>query len=588
MRYSKDTLEDIRLGNDIIDIINMYTPLKQKGNSYFGLCPFHKESTPSFSVSSEKQLYHCFGCGASGTVFNFIMDIENFDFLDTVKFLANRINYKLPEFNISKEESNKLTYLKNRLYDMHKLVARKYYDNLNTKEGAIANAYLDKRKISPLIRKKYGLGYSLKKNNDIYNFLKQKDFTETEILESGLIVKDKKGIFYDRFYGRLMFPIIDVQGRIIGFGGRDLYDKENAAKYLNSPDTKIFNKSYNLYSMNFAKLSKTKEFILVEGYIDVIALYQIGITNVVASLGTAFNERHALTLKKYTNSVIILFDSDEPGVKAALKTIPILTKNGIKPKVLQVPKAKDPDEYIKKFGEKSFKDLLPKAKHYIIFEINQVLKKYNIDNIDEKIDCTKEIAKIISKLDSDMEKELFVKEASKITSVSAENIYKEIENFSQKNSINIVQKKYTKSKTTINDKYDNAKKGMLYLLAFNKDIFNSFKDYIKPEHFLDKEYYELAKIIFDYNQNNVNISPAEIINKFENTEVQQKISKVFMQKIDLTELENKEKIINDYYKLIEIEYIDFKINTFLNNNNLEKVNYYINKKKQLDKIHIKL
>lgn len=589
MRYSDDVLEDIRLGNDIVDVINGYTELKQKGSSYFGLCPFHKEATPSFSVSSDKQLYHCFGCGASGTVFNFIMNIENYDFLDTIRFLADRINYQLPEVSNKGFISSKEIELKNRLYEIHKIVARKYYENLSSKQGEIAKKYLDERKILPNIRKKYGLGYSLFKKDDIYNFLKEKNYTEKEILSSGLVLKNKNGEFYDRFFGRLMFPIIDVQGRILGFGGRDLSGKKDTAKYLNSPDTPIFNKSYNLYSINFARYSKNKEFILVEGYIDVIALYQIGVTNVVASLGTAFNENHARLLKKYANKAIILFDSDEAGINATLRAIPILKQNGIKTRVLQTLNAKDPDEYIKKFGTENFIKLLNNAKSHIYFEIEQKMKQYNLNEVSEKVEFTKETAKIISKCESDIEKEAFAKEASKITGISIEAIFNEIKNFSENSSINFKKIKYNKS-NNLNDinKIEEAKKGLIYILATNLDIYNNIKEYILPEYFLDEGYINLAKVIFEASDNNKNIYPAEIVNKFEDIEMQQKVSKVFMQKIDFSESEYLEKIVNDFFKIIKKQYLDFKIDDAINKQDLINLQIFLKQKKETDEIYIKL
>lgn len=589
MRYSDEVIEDIRLGNDIVDIINGYTQLSQKGNSFFGLCPFHKETTPSFSVSPDKQLYHCFGCGASGTVFNFIMNIENYDFLDTIRYLADKINYQLPELTYSGSKYSKETELKSKLYDIHKIVARKYYENLSTPEGEIANKYLDERRILPNIRKKYGLGYSLFKNNDIYNLLNKNGYTEEEILSSGLVLKNNKGQFYDRFFGRLMFPIIDVQGRIVGFGGRELSGQKNTAKYLNSPDTPIFNKSYNLYSINFARYSKTKEFILVEGYMDVIALYQIGITNVVASLGTAFNENHARALKKYANKAILLFDSDEAGTNAILRAIPILTQNGIKTKVLQVSNAKDPDEYIKKFGAEKFKELLKSAKSNTLFEIENKLKAYNLEDITEKIEFTKEVAKIISKLENNIEKEVFAKETSNITGISYDTIYSEIKNFSESSSINFNKTKYTKPKNYIDkNRIEEAIEGLLYILAININVYNIIKNLINPEEFLDDIYIQLSEIIFEYNNNNKNIYPVEIINKFEDLEIQQKISKIFMQRFDFSESEYLEKVVNDYYKIIKGKYIDFKIDEAINTNDLISLQKLSNEKKQLDKIYIKL
>ena len=597
MWYSAEVIEDIRQGNDIINIISEYIELKQKGGSFLGICPFHKESTPSFHVSADKQLYQCFGCGASGTVFTFIMNIENYDFFDALKYLAEKINYQLPEpSHFNSTESKKKMELKNKLYDIHKIVARKYYENLSISQGDIANKYLDERKVLPNIRKKYGLGYSLYKKDEVYTLLKQKGYSNEEIVASGLVLKDKNGKFYDRFSGRLMFPIIDVQGRIIGFGGRELKGSKNIPKYLNSPDTDIFNKSYNLYSINFAKNSKAKEFILVEGYMDVISLYQAGITNVVASLGTAFNENHAKALKKYVNKAILLFDSDEAGVKAILRAIPILTSNGITPKVLQVTNAKDPDEYIKKFGPENFKRLLSNSKSYISFEIEQKLKEYNINDITEKIEFTKEVAKIISKLENSIEKEAFAKEASNITGISYETIIDEIKAFSNNFSITLKKTKYNTFKKDFNSNkpkeiqkgLKQAQEGLLYFISVNINLYNIIKNLIKPIEFFDSEYIQLAEIIFDYNDNNKNIYPAEIINKFENSEIQKKISNVFMQKDDFDENEDLEKIINDYYKIIKKNYIDFKIEQATNTKDLSNLQQLFEEKKQLDKIYIKL
>ena len=583
MRYSDDIIEDIRFGNDLVEIINSYTPLKQRGNSYIGLCPFHKENTPSFSVSPDKQLYHCFGCGASGTVYNFIMDIENYDFLDTIKYLADRINYPLPEPNGNFD--NKVLETKQILYEIHKLVAKKFYQNLSSPQAKIANDYLDKRGIKPNARIKFGLGYSLFKKDDIYTFLKEKGYNDDIILESGLVFKTKNNTFFDRFFGRLMFPIIDVQGRVIAFGGRDLTDNKNTAKYLNSPDTPIFNKSYNLYSINIAKNSKNKEFILVEGYMDVIALYQAGITNVVAALGTAFNENHIKLLKKYANKVIILFDSDDAGIKATLRAIPILTNNGIYVRVAQVENAKDPDEYIAKFGTKSFLELLNNAKSYISFQIKQKMQEYNINDPIQKVEFTKQVSKIISSLSSPVERDVFIKEASYITKISEEAISQEIKLILSNN--NDTQKLVNKKPKQIiqNNKLEEARQSILYILSTNINIYNKLKNYIKPEDFLDDLYVRLAKIIFEYNENNKVIYPAEIVLKFQTPEEQKQISKVFMLKLDFSNNDKLEKIINDQLKIIKKAYFD-KIIT--EDKNFEKIQQALNEKKSFDKIYINI
>ena len=583
MRYSDDIIEDIRFGNDIVELINGYTSLKQRGNSYVGLCPFHKESTPSFSVSPDKQLYHCFGCGASGTVYNFIMDIENYDFLDALMYLADRINYPLPEPNGSFD--NSLSEKKQILYDIHKLVAKKFYENLSNPQAQIANDYLDKRGISKNARIKFGLGYSLFKKDDIYNFLKQKGYDDDIILESGLVIKSKNNSFFDRFFGRLIFPIIDVQGRVIGFGGRDLTDSKTSPKYLNSPDTPIFNKSYNLYSINIAKNNKNKELILVEGYIDVIALCQVGITNVVASLGTAFNENHIKLLKKYANKVIILFDSDDAGIKATLRAIPILIENGIYVRVAQVEDAKDPDEYISNFGTNNFIKLLNTAKSYISFQIIQKMKDYNLSDPIQKVEFTKEVSKIISSLSSPVERDVFINEASQITKISKEAIYEEV-NMVLSNNNNIKRIINKKPKQAIlNNKLDEARQSILYILSSNINIYNLLKNYINYEDFIDDAYIKLAKLIFELNEKNQPIYPAEITLKFENPEEQKQISKVFMLKIDFSNSDNLEKVINDQIKIIKRAYFDKIISE---SDDLEKVQNALKDKKKFDKLYINI
>lgn len=580
MRYSDDIIEDIRFGNDIVEVINGYTPLKQRGNSYVGLCPFHKENTPSFSVSPDKQLYHCFGCGASGTVYNFIMDIENYDFLDTIKYLADRINYPLPEPNGTFD--NKLLEKKHILYEIHKLVAKRFYENLSNPEAKIANNYLDKRDIHPNTRIKFGLGYSLLKKDDIYTFLKGKGYHDDTIVESGLVIKGKNNSFFDRFSGRLMFPIIDVQGRVIGFGGRDLTGNKNTAKYLNSPDTPIFNKSNNLYSINIAKTTKNKELILVEGYIDVISLCQIGITNVVAALGTAFNENHIKLLKKYANKVIILFDSDDAGTKATLRAIPILVDNGIYVRVAQVENAKDPDEYITKFGAKNFIDVINNAKSYILFQIKQKLKEYNINDPVQKVEFTKQVSKIIASLSSPIERDVFIKEASYITKISQDAISQEIKLIlSDNNTQKLISKK--PKQVIQNNKLDESRQSILNIIATNINIYNKLKQYISPEDFLDDLYVRLATIIFELNEKNEPIYPAELALKFNIPDEQKKISKVFMLKSDFSNNDKLEKVINDQVKIIKNSYFD---NIISEGKDFEKIQQALKEKKIFDKIYI--
>lgn len=586
MRYSDEVIEEVRLSNDIVEVIGNYTILKQKGNSYFGLCPFHRETTPSFSVSADKQLYHCFGCGAAGNVYSFIMKIENYDFIDSLKFLAERVNYTLPEPKNNSYFDDKVLKTKENLYKIHKIVARHFYENLNTKQGIKAIEYLNKRKINNNTRIKYGIGYSILKRDDVYSFLKSKGYDDEIILESGLVLKDKQNKFYDRFFGRLMFPIIDVQGRIIGFGGRIIEDLKNTPKYLNSPDTLIFNKSNNLYSMNFARFSKNKELIIVEGYMDVISIHQIGVTNVVANLGTAFNKNHVKVLKKYAKSITLLFDSDDAGINASLRAIDVLKDEGLNIKVLQVTNAKDPDEYIKKFGSESFKNLIKKSKNYITFLIETQLKNFDLNDTNQKIEFTKIAAKIISSVSNSIEREVFIKDISNITGLSFEAISTEIQKLSDDFSINLKKQRYTNYKhLSNNNKIDEARKNLLALVALNNNIFNLVKDFINPDEFIEDCYINLFKVIIDMHNNNNNIYPAEIINKFQNKEDQNKIASIFMTHFDFDNIKNIEKIINDQLKIIKKAYLE---NLIINEVDPQNLNKLITNKKNIEKIYINL
>lgn len=584
MYYSQDVLEEVRTGNDVIDIISQYTQLKQKGNSYFGLCPFHKENTPSFSVSPDKQLFHCFGCGASGNVYSFIMQIENFDFVDAVKFLADKINYTLPEAEYS-QENKKNNELKSDLYEIHKKSARYYYNILNGDDGIRARKYLDNRNINLNIRRKYGLGFSSFTKDNLFKFLLNEGYDLETILKSGLVLKNKKGEYYDRFFNRIMFPIIDIQGRIIGFGGRII--KNGEPKYLNSPDTVIFNKSQNLYSMNFARLSKYKEFIIVEGYMDVLSLYQAGFHNVVASLGTAFNDEHIKTLKKYAQSVILLFDSDEAGEKAVLRAIPILNKHGIKTKVLQVTDAKDPDEFIKKFGSEAFNELLKKSKNNILFQVDCIKKQYDINNIEQRIMFVNNVSKLISSIDNAVERDVYTKEIAKYTNISLEAINKEIYKISNNEKININNKKYKKGKYEIDKKgIDEAIKSIINIISSNYFIFKSVNNFIKPHEFIEPLYIKLIDIIYNLYEKGNNIYPAEIINYFTNTEEQKMVTNILISQEN--NFENKsdlEKALNDEIKTIKRAYINSKISNISDLNELQKL---IEEKRNIDKLYITL
>ena len=374
MYYSDEIIEEVRSRNDIVDVISTYVKLQKKGSSYFGLCPFHNEKSPSFSVSRQKQMYYCFGCGAGGNVFTFLMEYENYTFVEALKYLADRAGVELPEEEYSREAKERAD-TRAILLEINKAAAQYYYIQLKSSRGAVGLEYFKKRKLSDETIKAFGLGYSNKYSDDLYRYLKSKGYKDDMIAKAGLISIDEKNGVYDKFWNRVMFPIMDVNSRVIGFGGRVMGDAK--PKYLNSPETMIFDKSRNLYGLNRARRTKKPYFLLCEGYMDVISLHQAGFTNAVAPLGTAFTPNQAMLLKRYTNEVILSFDSDGAGIKAALRALPILRQNGLRGRVLSMKPYKDPDELIKAEGAESYQKRIDEAESGRMFELLVLYGQYN-------------------------------------------------------------------------------------------------------------------------------------------------------------------------------------------------------------------
>ena len=558
MFYSQEVLNDVRMGNDIVDVIGSFVKLKRSGSSYVGLCPFHKEKTPSFSVNRENQFYHCFGCGASGNVFGFLMQHQNYSFPDAVKYLADRINYTLPEAEFSADYEYK-KQLRQKLYDIHKIAARFYYEKLNSPDGKNAVRYLDERKITPQARKKYGLGYSPIATASLYERLVGNGYDNEIILQSGLVMRREDGSYRDKFFNRLMFPIINVYGNIIGFGGRVLGQGE--PKYLNSPETEIFNKSKNLYSLNLARLSKMRELILVEGYMDVISIYQAGFHNVVAALGTAFNENHAKTLKAYADSVILLFDSDAAGIKAVLRAIPVLNNAGIRVKVLQVTDAKDPDEYIKKFGASAFGRLLASARSQYSFLIDNAAEKYDLNNNEDKINYANEVAKILADIDNAIEADLYINDAAQATGISREAI---------KSVIASIKGEYSKAAASVpkpvavkaaNAKkgVDEARKSLICIMAGNPALCEKLRTVLKPEEFCEDFYITMVKSIYETAESGRPVIAANITSAFDTVEQQQRAAQLFIMQMSFDSNDELYKAASDQVKLVKESYIDEKI-----------------------------
>ncbi len=421
MYYPEELIEEIRVQNDIIDVIGSHVQLtKKKAVGILGYVHFIMKRHHLFSVSEDKQMYYCFGCGAGGNVYTFVMEYENFAFTEAVKYLADQVHITLPTVELS-DQMKKQMDQKHQLIEINKAAARYFYYQLKTEQGQAAVKYLEKRGITPEIQKKFGLGYSNIFRNDLYRYLSEK-YDQHVLSESGLIIpeKNKPGEYFDRFWNRVMYPIFDVHNRVIGFGGRVLGD--SSPKYLNSPETKLFDKRRHLYGLNLARTARKDYIIIVEGYMDVIALFQAGITNVVASLGTAFTIEQSSLLKRYTNQVIIAYDSDSAGVKAALRAIPLLKANDISARVLRIEEYKDPDEYIKNKGSEAFTQLLENATPSFMFQVEEIASKYNLDDPDNRTSFQKDVALKILELESDIERDNYLEAIAKKIQYQKNNI----------------------------------------------------------------------------------------------------------------------------------------------------------------------
>lgn len=590
MRYPREVVDEVRLQNDIVEVISQYVPLKQKGSSYFGLCPFHNEKTASFSVNSEKQFYYCFGCGAAGNVFSFLMEMENCDFPEAMKRLADRAHIALPEPE-KNAQAIAAEQLKQRLFDIHTTAGRFFYDCLQSEEGKEARAYLQKRQMDPRIARKFGIGYSPERYDALFKHLKEKGFSVSDILKTGLVLENKDGKgYHDRFRGRLMFPIFDVQGRVVGFGGRILAKGE--PKYLNSPETILFSKSRNLYGLNFAKAARKRELILVEGYMDMLSIYQAGFHNVVASLGTAFNQEHARTLKRFADDVILLYDSDEAGTNAALRAIPVLVKNGFRVKVTQVPDGKDPDEFIKAKGAAEFSKLLINAVHYISFEIACIQRKYNLKNPEHRVRFATEAAEILAKLDSEIERNVYLGEVSRVTGVEEEAIRSEIGKLMRKEDEAFQKeaerrqqnlKTYSIEGRKTEKGLMEAQRSLLYYCAQHQGVYDILKTIIEEDDFTEEVFRRAFGYIGELWNSSGHVFPADLVSRFEETKEQKMVTEIFAVQLPAENGADMEKAINEQVRRLKRTKID---HLTANATTVEEIQRLVEAKRKLDSLYI--
>lgn len=545
MYYPDEIIEEVRTKNDIVDVIGSYVKIQKKGSSYFGLCPFHNEKSPSFSVSGHKQIYYCFGCGAGGNVISFIMNYENYTFPEAVKLLADRAGVTLPEIEYTQENRDKQNR-RNKLMEINKEAARYFYYQLRSERGRIGYQYFAGRQLSDETMKKFGLGYALKTPNDLTQYLKSKGYSDELLVEAGISAVDERYGIHDKFWNRVIFPIQDVNHKVIGFGGRVMGD--GTPKYLNSPETPVFDKSRNLYGLNFARTSRAGNFILCEGYMDVIAMHQAGFTQAVASLGTAFTSGQANLIRRYSDEVLLCYDSDGAGVKAALRALEILKEADLTGKVINLEPFKDPDEFIKNLGPEAFAERIKQAENSFLFEIRMLKREYNLDDPEDKTKFHKEIARRLCGFSIDVERENYIQAVAREYHIGYENLRKLVNQYAiQTGGARPVEKPKTgiQKKQTVEDHKKRTQRMLLTWLTDEPEIYKQIAKYVKPSDFTEELYGRVAEMLFhDLSVGNYN--PAAILSRFTEEEEQREVASMFHTKLDGIETkQDKEKALRD-------------------------------------------
>ena len=588
MRYSDDIIEEVRQKNDIVDVVSQYVRLTRRGSTYFGLCPFHNEKTPSFSVTPGKQMYYCFGCGAGGNVYNFIMEYENYTFGEALKHLADRAGVELPKIEYSREVREKAEQ-RAELLEINKQAAQYYYYQLRTEGGKIGYQYLSGRGLSEETMRKFGLGYSDKFGGGLYTFLKSKGYSDERLRESGLFNVDERHGMYDKFWNRVIFPIMDVNNRVIGFGGRVMGDGK--PKYLNSPETKIFDKSRNLYGLNIARTTRKKYLILCEGYMDVISMHQAGFTNAVASLGTALTSGHASLLKRYTQEVLLLYDSDEAGIRAALRGIPILRDAGVNSRVVNLKPYKDPDEFIKNMGAEAFEERLGQASDSFMFRVSIAESEFPMDEPQGQNRFFERCAELLLELKDELERNLYIEAIVKKYrgqyGVSVEDLRKRVNTLALKGTPaeNRTQPKTSggQNKKKKESASDQAQKLMLTWLVTYPGIFDKVAQYLNAEDFIVPLYKEVAQMLFRQREEEGQVNPAKLLNSFTDSEEQREVASLFNATIHLETQQEQDRAFADTLLRIKAESLAEK-NRNLDPTDMAGLQQILREKKELEEL----
>ena len=545
MYYPEELIEEVRTRNDIVEVISGYVRLQKKGSNYFGLCPFHNEKSPSFSVSPGKQMYYCFGCGAGGNVITFLMEYENQTFPEAVRTLAQRAGIALPEADDSKE-ARQADSRRAKLLEINKEAAKYFYYQLRTERGSVGMEYLRKRELSDETMNHFGLGYANKYSNDLIQYLKSKGYSEDLIRDAGLCNVDEKHGMYDKFWNRVMFPIQDINHRVIGFGGRVMGDGK--PKYLNSPETEIFDKSRNLYGLNFARTSRKGNVILCEGYMDVIAMHQAGFTQAVASLGTAFTSGQASLLRRYANEILLSYDSDGAGVNAALRAIGILKEAGMTGRVINLEPYKDPDEFIKALGGEEFQKRLDHAENSFFFELRQLQKNYDLSDPEQKTAFHREIARKLCTFSEEVERENYIEAVAQKYHIGFENLRRLVGTYAAQTGLAqpvIRPKSGVQKKNTAAEGVKNSQKLLLTWLVEQPQLYRQISKYISPKDFTEGLYEKVADRLFEELEGG-DINPASIISMFEEEEDQREAASLFHTRLErLESTAEQEKALHD-------------------------------------------
>ncbi len=559
MYYPDELIEEIRAKNDIVDVISGYVRLQKKGSSHFGLCPFHNEKSPSFSVSRTKQMYYCFGCGAGGNVITFLMEYENYTFQEAVQELARRAGVELPKMEYSKEAREKAS-LKSTLLEINKAAAQYFYVQLKSPPGRTAYDYLKGRGLSEETIKAFGLGYSNKYSDDLYRYLRGKGYKEDMIRQAGLISTDEKHGAYDKFWNRVMFPIMDANSRVIGFGGRVMGDAK--PKYLNSPETLVFDKSRNLYGLHRARSSRKPYFLLCEGYMDVISMHQAGFTNAVASLGTAFTAGHASLIKRYVQEVYLVYDSDEAGTKAALRATPILKEAGISAKVIRMEPYKDPDEFIKNLGAGEFEKRIGGARNGFMFGLEVLEKDYQMDSPEGKTAFFQEAARRLTCFEDELERDNYIEAVAKAYQVSAQSLQKLVTKEAVRTGMAKPVSRPKVAGGKKEEKEDGRKTAQKVLLTWMIDdarVFQLVRGIVTPEDFTESLYEAVARMLYGQYEDG-NLNPARILNHFQEEGEHREVASLFHTRIrELTTGQEKERALKETIWRVKENSIDVRL-----------------------------